>query len=107
MTFRVRLTAEAVRNQNEIADWIAERSASGALSWLDALDRVLQQLSKNPLSFPLAVEEEVCDKELRNALFGTQKGRVFLAIFWQTTVDVQKDCRQFCFLSLFSSSFGI
>ena len=82
MKFRVRLTAEAVRNQNEIADWIAERSVNGALSWLDALDRVLQQLSTNPESFPLAVEDEFCEIELRNALFGTRKGRVFRAIFY-------------------------
>ena len=82
MKFRVRLTAEAVCNQNEIADWIADRSVTGALSWLDALDHVLQQVSTAPMSFPLAVEDEFCDKELRNALFGTRKGRVFRAIFY-------------------------
>ena len=82
MNFRVRLTAEAVRNQNEIADWIAERSVNGALSWLDELDQVLQQVSTSPMSFPLAVEDEFCDKELRNALFGTRNGRVFRAIFY-------------------------
>ncbi len=81
MKFRVRLTAEAVRNQNEIADWIAERSVTGAFSWLDALDRVLKQLSTSPESFPLAVEDEFCEKELRNAFFGTRNGRVFRAIF--------------------------
>jgi plasmid stabilization system protein ParE len=63
MTFQVRLTAEAVHNQNEIADWIAKRSVEGALSWLDAFDRTLQQLSKSPFSFPLAVEDDFCQKE--------------------------------------------
>ncbi len=82
MSFRVQLTAEALRNQNEIADWIAQRSVVGALSWLDALDRVLLQISTSPLSFSKAAEDEFCHRELRNALFGTRKGRVFRAIFY-------------------------
>ena len=82
MTFRVRLTAEAVRNQNEIADWIAERTVEGALAWLDAFERVLQQLSTSPISFPKAAEDEFCHRDLRKPLFGTRKGRVFRAIFY-------------------------
>lgn len=35
MNFRVKLTAEAVRNQNEIADWIAPNSIEGAMRWLE------------------------------------------------------------------------
>ena len=82
MSFRVQLTAEAVRNQNEIADWIARRSVVGALAWLDALDRILRQLSVSPTSFPKAAEDEFCHRELRNTLFGTRKGRVFRAVFY-------------------------
>jgi len=82
MSLRVRLTAEAVHNQNEIADWIGNHSIDGALRWLDALERMLQQISTSPLSFPKAPEDEFCRKELRNALFGTPKGRVFRAIFY-------------------------
>ena len=82
MSFRVQLTAEAVRNQNDIADWIAQRSVVGALAWLDALDRVLRQLSTSPASFPKAAADEFCHRELRNSLFGTRTGRVFRAIFY-------------------------
>ena len=82
MSFRVQLTAEALRNQNEMADWIMQRSVAGALAWLDALDRVLRQVSTSPLSFPIAAEDEFSHQELRNALFGTRKGRVFRAIFF-------------------------
>lgn len=82
MSLRVRLTDEAVQNQNEIADWIANHSIDGALRWLDALERMLQQIAANPLSCPKAQEDEFCRKELRNALFGTPKGRVFRAVFY-------------------------
>ena len=35
MNFRVKLTAEAARNQKEIADWIAHHSIEGAMRWLE------------------------------------------------------------------------
>ena len=82
MSLRVRLTAEAVRNQNEFADWIMQRSVEGALAWLDALASVLDQVSTSPLSFPKAPEDDFADRELRNAFFGTRRGRVFRAIFY-------------------------
>ncbi len=82
MSLRVRLTAEALRNQNEFADWIMRRSVEGALAWLDALEQVLRQVSASPMSFPKAPEDEFADQELRNAFFGTRKGRVFRAIFY-------------------------
>lgn len=82
MTFRVRLTAEAQANQNEIADWIAERSIDGALKWLDSFQRTTQQLALRPDAFSPAPENEFCDRELRNAFFGTRKGRVFRAVFY-------------------------
>lgn len=82
MSFRVRLTAEAVRNQNEIADWISQHSIEGAIRWLDSLSHVLDQVSSSPLSFAIAAEDEFSHKELRNAPFGTRKGRVFRAIFY-------------------------
>ena len=82
MSLRVRLTAEALRNQNEFADWIMQRSVDGALAWLDALEQILGQVSTNPLSFSKAPEDEFSLRELRNAFFGTRKGRVFRAIFY-------------------------
>ncbi len=82
MSLRVRLTAEAVRNQNEFADWIMQRSVEGALAWLDALASVLDQVSTSPLSLPKAPEDDFADRELRNAFFGTRRGRVFRAIFY-------------------------
>ncbi|MBL8818769.1 MAG: hypothetical protein JNL58_22260 [Planctomyces sp.] len=45
MSLRVRLTAEALRNQNEFADWVMQRSVDGALAWLDALERILGPVS--------------------------------------------------------------
>ena len=41
----------------------------------------LIRVSKSPLSFPKAPEDDFADRELRNAFFGTRKGRVFRAIF--------------------------
>lgn len=87
MSLRVTLTAEALRNQNEFADWIMQRSVDSALACLDALERILGQIATSPLSFPKAVEDEFANRELRNAFFGTRKGRVFRAIFY-----VDGDC---------------
>jgi hypothetical protein len=45
--------------------------------------RVLfDQVSTSPLSFPKAPEDDFADRELRNAFFGTRRGRVFRAIFY-------------------------
>lgn len=88
MSFRVKLTTEAVRNQNEIVDWIALRSVVGALAWLDALEHIVRHLSTSPASFPKAAEDDFCHRELRNALFGTRKGRVFRAVFYVNGDDV-------------------
>ena len=54
---------------------------------LDALEKILQQVSTSPLSFPKAAEAQFSNRELRNAFFGTRKGRVFRAIF-----SVDGDC---------------
>lgn len=80
--FRVRFTAEAVRNQNDCVDWIMQRSVSGAYAWLDALSQTIQQLAANPFSFPKAPEDDFCSHELRNAFFGTRRGRTFRAVFY-------------------------
>jgi plasmid stabilization system protein ParE len=82
MSFRVRFTAEAVRNQNDCVDWIMQRSVSGAHAWLDALSQTMQRLAANPFSFPRAPEDGFCIQELRNAFFGTRRGRTFRAVFY-------------------------
>lgn len=82
MSFRVRFTAEAVRNQNDCVDWIMQRSASDAHAWLDALSHTIQRLAASPFSFPKAPEDGFCIHELRNAFFGTRLGRTFRAVFF-------------------------
>lgn len=82
MSQPVRLTAEAVANQNEIADWIAGHSLDGALRWLDAFEDAIRRIGDTPEAFSLAPENGYSDRELRNAFFGTPKGRLFRAIFF-------------------------
>ncbi len=49
---KVALTRRAERDVREVRDWIAERSLTGARSWVASLERALQRIAKDARSFP-------------------------------------------------------
>ncbi len=81
MTYDVRFTGEAERCVRQIRDWLAERSAEGALRWLDALESARGQLARRALAYGLAPEADQFSEPLRQVLFKTQSGNVYRAIF--------------------------
>lgn len=71
MTLRVRLTARAQRDIDEIQSWWAtNRSADQASRWYDAIIEAVGALGTFPRSSPLADENDEYEAELRCLLIG-------------------------------------
>jgi plasmid stabilization system protein ParE len=81
MKFTVVTFRAAERDYNEILEYIAARSRSGAETWARAFDKLLLRLEENADSFPLAPENEHVDFEVREALFRTPRGLVYRVLF--------------------------
>jgi plasmid stabilization system protein ParE len=81
MAYTVRTLPRAEFDAQQIYDWIKEQSPQGAERWwwafLDACDRLKQQ----PLSYALAPEAEWSDREVRQILFKTPRGRYYRALY--------------------------
>lgn len=78
---KVELSRRAERDVREIRDWIAERSRTGAESWIGSFERALRRIAKNPSSFPEAEEANALGDDVREVLFQTRRGRMFRALF--------------------------
>ena len=77
-------------DQVQIVSWIKSRSPKGANTWVNALERNLEQLSESPDSNPRAVEADDLEIDLRQRLFKTRRGNTYrlLFIMRDTTVYV-------------------
>jgi plasmid stabilization system protein ParE len=84
MNYRVVITHRARRDARLIAEWIAERSGSGAAAWSAALDRALRLLSSSPERHSIAPEADESTLPLRQFLFKTRRGRVYRGLFTVT-----------------------
>lgn len=81
MKFSVILQPRAHRQLKQTVRWISERSPDGANRWLDAFDRVLDQLEENPEGCGLAPENSLVNREIRQTLFKTPRGRSYRVVF--------------------------
>jgi plasmid stabilization system protein ParE len=81
MKFVVVTLRAAERDYNEVLEYIATRSRSGAQAWARAFDKLLVRLEENADSFPLAPENEHVDFDVREALFRTRRGLVYRVLF--------------------------
>lgn len=89
MSFHVRIVPRAERDVQQIFDWLAARSADGALRWWDAFELAAAKLSENPLGYGLAPENELADTELRQFLLKTRRGRIYRGVFRVSGDEVQ------------------
>lgn len=89
MSFHVRIVRRAEQDAQQIFDWLAMRSAEGAIRWWDAFELAVAKLGENPLSYGLAPENELSDMELRQFLFKTRKGRIYRGVFTVSGDEVQ------------------
>ena len=81
MKFSVILEPRAHRQLKQTVRWISERSQDGANRWLDAFDRVLDQLEINPQGSGLAPENSLVNREIRQTLFKSPRGRTYRVVF--------------------------
>jgi plasmid stabilization system protein ParE len=81
MKHEVRFTNEAEACVRDIRDWLSQRSPSGALRWIDALESACHRIAERPTSFALAPEADEFSEPLRQALFKTRRGRNYRALF--------------------------
>jgi plasmid stabilization system protein ParE len=81
MKFRVVTLRRAEADIRHITFWLAERSVSGAFSWLDAYEDLLDRLVQSADTCPAALEAAQCKIPLKQALFGTRRGRIYRAVF--------------------------
>ncbi len=77
MTYRLAVSRRAEQDADVIYDWLMQRSARGASHWFRALSEALQALAENPQRYPRAPEAEIVDRDVRQALFKTRRGRAY------------------------------
>lgn len=80
-TYRLAVSRRADRDADAIYDWIAERSTEGAVHWFQALRATLRSLTNSPESHSRAPEAETVNRDIRQALFKTRRGRVYRVLF--------------------------
>jgi len=81
MTFRVRELRRAKADKRRIFEWLHERSRTGAIAWLAAYDKMIARLKTHANTFAEADENADLDLDVKQALFKTQRGRVYRALF--------------------------
>lgn len=88
MTFSVRELQKAKADKRRIFEWIHQRSRSGAIAWLAAYDRMIDSLKANADTCAEAYESADLERDVRQALFKTRRGRVFRALFVIESAEV-------------------
>ncbi len=85
----MRCTVKTLRRANadirEITDYIFQRSPSGAVAWLDALERAKNRLADYADGCSEAEENHRLDIDVKQSLFKTRRGLVYRLVF--TIVD--------------------
>ena len=78
MKYELLLMREAELEVARIVDYLAKRSPQGAAAWCEQWEKVLAELSQNPLQHALAPESALYETEVRQVLFKTRRGRKYL-----------------------------
>lgn len=86
MTYKLLLLPRAERDIDGILGFLVKRSLQGAIAWDQALQAALDSIQSDPLRFSLAPELQGYDREIRQILFKTKRGRVYRALF--SVIDV-------------------
>lgn len=81
MNFRVSISQSAKRDIREIVEWIRVRSTKGARSWVEALEKTLNQLSTDAATSEPAPEADELGLELQQRLFKTRRGNTYRFVF--------------------------
>ncbi len=80
MAHAVRIVARALREIDEVLEWLARRSPAAAERWHARLTEAINSLENNPERCGLAPESDWYPGELRQLLHGKRRG-VFRILF--------------------------
>lgn len=81
MAYTVRTLPRAEFDAQLIYDWIKERSPDGALRWWNEFLDACASLRRSPDRFALAIECQWDDRDIRQVLFKTRRGKYYRALF--------------------------
>ena len=70
MKYRVLIQPPAAEDLDEAYRWIAERSLTSAVRWLDSLLHAIRTLESFPRRCPRAPEDDAFEEEIRQLLHG-------------------------------------
>ncbi|MEM6779993.1 MAG: hypothetical protein AAF670_20225 [Planctomycetota bacterium] len=62
-------------------DWLAERSTTGAATWLLAFEAMLGDLAEEADAFGQAAEAVDLGRDLKQKFFKTPRGRIYRTVF--------------------------
>src|SRR5438132_11230856 len=74
MTYCVIILAEPEREAYDAFLWLAEAAPEAAVAWLRGLRAAIATLSSHPRRCPLAPEDAFFVEEIRQLLYGRQRG---------------------------------
>ena len=81
MIYKVRVLERAQNDVDGILRWLLERSPSGAARWHAAFMSASATLANDPHRFALASERPALDRDVRERLFKTPRGRRYRIVF--------------------------
>ncbi|MEM8671903.1 MAG: type II toxin-antitoxin system RelE/ParE family toxin [Planctomycetota bacterium] len=81
MTLPVRILPRAKKDFRHIFSYIEAQSLQGSNRWKEAFRECVDRVANDPKRFALAPEDDLTKFELRQALFKTQKGLMYRAVF--------------------------
>jgi plasmid stabilization system protein ParE len=67
--------------RNKLYNWIQDRSPDGAIRWWAAFRDACRSLEHSPERNSLAVEAEQSDRDIRQLLFKTSRGRYYRLLY--------------------------
>jgi toxin ParE1/3/4 len=81
MTYQIYLSQRARRDVDDIHEWIAQHSPSGANRWYDSFREAMFSLESTAENKGLAPEAREFERPVRQVLFKTRKGHTYRALF--------------------------
>ena len=81
MTYKLKLLPRAERDVDGILEFLVARSVQGTIDWDQAFQTALDSVKRDPLRFALAPESLRYDREIRQVLFKTKRGRFYHALY--------------------------
>jgi len=81
MSRTLRIVERARADVDQIFTWLVRRSPQGAIAWYLAFKRAIDRIADVGDNLGLSPEGERLQREIRQALFKTRRGRIYRVLF--------------------------